>query len=77
MRDPASCYSVTSLARRRWHCRSEAVKKEIKAGRLRAFRSPGGSLRITPEAVAEYEQVHQEKPTRTRVKRNEGIKRFF
>lgn len=45
----------TMLAER-WHCSERHVRNQIAAGKLRAFRVGGRLLRISIDAVEEYEK---------------------
>lgn len=63
----APCFTTVSLARylRR---RTDDVRQLVRSGEIRGFIS-GNRIRISPEAVKEYEQKHcvrQEKKTRRR-----------
>lgn len=65
-------FTPMSLAKRRWHCRVQYVRKLVSDGKLKAFVLPNGRVRIPYNAVIEYEQQHQvapPKPKRSRTQR--------
>jgi hypothetical protein len=64
-----TCYTVLALAKR-WRCRPSLIRRWLRLGKLAGFQLPGArGLRISPEAVAAFEQggaVAKTKPQRRR-----------
>ena len=51
-------FTPVSLAKSRWHCRVQYVRKLISDGQLKAFALPNGRVRISYESVIEWEERH-------------------